>query len=102
MNKKLVAVMFGVGIAALGISKAASAHVNLAVGIGIPSPVYVAPEPVYVAPPQVAYAPAPVVTGYWGGGDGWREREWRRREWREHQWREHEWREHHGWGRGHD
>ena len=99
MNKKLVAALFGVGIAALAMSKAASAHVDLAVGIGIPA--YVAPEPVYVAPPQVAYAPAPV--GYWGGYDnGWRQREWRRREWREHEGREHEWREHHGWGRDDD
>jgi hypothetical protein len=97
MNKKIFAAVIGVGIAALGMSKAASAHVDVAFGIGIPA------EPVYVAPPQVAYAPPPVAVGYWGGDDdGWRQREWRRREWREHEWREHEWREHHGWGWGRD
>ena len=76
MNKKLVTAVIGIGVAALGMSKAASAHVDLAVGIGIPGPAYIAPEPVYVAPPQVAYAPVQ----YWRGDDGWREREWRRRE----------------------
>ena len=100
MNKKIFAAVIGVGIAALAMSKAASAHVDLAVGIGIPA------APVYVEP-QVAYAPPPVAVGYWNGDDGWREREWRRREWREHEWREHEWREHawrehHGWGRDDD
>ena len=98
MNKKLVAAVLGAGIAALAMSKAASAHVDLAVGIGIPA------APVYVAPPEVVYAPPPVAVGYYGGDDGWREREWHRREWREHEWREHEWREHHdrGWGWGRD
>lgn len=99
MNKKLVAAVFGVGIAALAMSKAASAHVDLAVGIGFPSPVVVAPAPVYVAPQPEYVAPAPVAVGYWRGDDGWREREWRRREWREHEWREREWRGHRGWDR---
>ncbi len=94
MNKKIFATVIGVGIAALAMSNAASAHVDVAVGIGFPMA-----APVYVAPPQVAYAPPPVAVGYWGGDDGWREHEWRRREWREHEWREHEWHEHHGWGR---
>jgi hypothetical protein len=99
MNKKLVAAVLGVGIAALAMSKAASAHVDLAVGIGFPSPVVVAPAPVYVAPQPAYVAPAPVAVGYWRGDDGWREREWRRREWREHEWREREWRGHRGWDR---
>jgi len=99
MNKKLVAVVFGAGMAALAMSKAASAHVNLAVGIGFPSPVVVAPAPVYVAPAPAYVAPAPVAVGYWRGDDGWREREWRRREWREHEWRAREWHGHRGWDR---
>jgi hypothetical protein len=97
MNKKLVGGL--IGLAVLGVSTAASAHVDLAVGIGVPTPVYAAPQPVYVAPP--VYTPAPVAVGY-ERGDDWRAREWRRREWREHEWRErewraHEWRERHGW-----
>ncbi|NRO96683.1 hypothetical protein GWC77_12205 [Paraburkholderia sp. NMBU_R16] len=89
MNKKLVGAL--IGLTVLGVSSAASAHVDLAIGVGIPAPVYVAPQPVYVAPPAPAYA-APVAVGYYRGDD-WREREWRRREWREHEWREHQWRE---------
>lgn len=87
MNKKLIGAL--IGLAVLGASTAASARVDLAIGVGFPGAVYAPAQPVYVAP-QPAYV-APV--GYWRGDDGWREREWRRREWREHQWREHEWRE---------
>jgi len=94
MNKKLIAAV--IGFAALAASTAASAHVDLAIGVGIPAPVYVEPQPVYVAPP-VAYAPAPVAVDYWHRDD-WREREWRRHEWREHEWRDHEWRGRRGWG----
>jgi hypothetical protein len=108
MNKKLVGGL--IGLAVLGVSTAASAHVDLAVGIGFPAPmVYSAPTPVYVAPqsvyvaPQPVYAPAPyvagpapVAVGYWNRDD-WREREWRRQEWREHAWREHERGDRRGW-----
>ncbi|MEA3117440.1 MAG: hypothetical protein QOI13_710 [Paraburkholderia sp.] len=117
MNKKLVGGL--IGLAVLAVSTAASAHVDLAVGIGFPAPmvysaptpVYVAPQPVYVAP-QPVYAPAPpayvggppvyvggppqVAVGYWDR-DNWREREWRRREWREHAWREHDRGDRRGW-----
>ena len=100
MNKKLVGGL--IGLAVLGVSTAASAHVDLAVGIGFPAAVYAAPQPVYAAPPAYVAAPAPVAVGYWRGDDwrerAWRRREWRENEWREHQWREHEWREHHRWG----
>ena len=78
----------------LAASAAASAHVDVAVGLGVPG-VVVPAQPVYAAP-------APMVVGY---GDDWRERrEWREREWREHEWRrhqawrEHEWRERQRWG----
>lgn len=115
MNKKLIGGL--VGLVVLGVSTAASAHVDLAVGVGVPVtvppvPVYAAPVPVYGPPATPAYVePSPYAVGYWRGdgwrgdgwrgdgwrGDGWREREWRRHEWREHEWREHEWRERHGW-----
>lgn len=100
MNKKLIGGL--VGLVVLGVSTAASAHVDLAVGIGVPVavapvPVYTAPAPVYAAPAAPAYVePAPYPVGYWRR-DNWREREWRRHEWREHEWREHEWRERRGW-----
>jgi hypothetical protein len=71
-------------------SASASAHVDVAVGVG---------GPVYYAQPAV-----PVVYGYDGyRDDRWREREWRRHEWRERQWhreerREERWRDYHrGW-----
>jgi hypothetical protein len=62
----------------LAVSTAASAHVDVAIGLGVPGVVY-APQPVYVAPPPVAYAPAPVAAAY-GGYDDWRAREWREHE----------------------
>jgi hypothetical protein len=87
MNKKM---MLGavLGLAVLGASAAASAHVSVAVGLGVPVETYVPAQPVYAAP---------VVYGYNGGYDPyWREhREWREREWRRHE--RHEWRERHGW-----
>ncbi|KVX24400.1 hypothetical protein WL03_30550 [Burkholderia ubonensis] len=90
MNMKLL-IGAVLGAAALAASGVASAHVDVAVGIGVPG-VYAPPQPVYVAPP-VAYAPpvtyAPVGYRY----DDWRAREWRERAWRRHEWREHEWRE---------
>jgi hypothetical protein len=93
MNKKVLGAVV-LGFAALGVSTAASAHVDVAVGLGIPvAPVYEAPPP---PPPPVVVAQAPVVVGYGGYGPDWRERrEWREREWRRREWREHEWREHH-------
>jgi hypothetical protein len=90
MNKKILGAVLGVAV--LAVSTAASAHVDVAIGLGVPGVVY-APQPVYVAPPPVAYAPAPVAVAY-GDDDGWRAREWRAREWREREWRRHEWREH--------
>ncbi|WP_179403456.1 hypothetical protein [Burkholderia guangdongensis] len=97
MNKILIGAVLG--FAALAGSTAASAHVDVAIGLGVPGVYAPAPEPVYVAPP-VAYAPvgyAPV--GY--RDDGWREREWREQEWRRREWREHQWREReHGWHDG--
>ncbi|MFM0063611.1 hypothetical protein [Paraburkholderia aspalathi] len=101
MNKKILGA--ALGLAVLAASTAASAHVDVAIGLGIPGAVYAPAEPVYAPPPPVVYAPAPVAVAYGGDGDWrarewherreWREREWRRREWREHEWRErHEWR----------
>ncbi|MFM0626637.1 hypothetical protein [Paraburkholderia xenovorans] len=90
MNKKIIGAVFG--LAVLAASSAASAHVDVAVGVGIPVGVVAAPPPVYVA-----RGPAVVPVAYGGDGD-WRAREWReRREWRREHWREHEWRERH-WG----
>jgi hypothetical protein len=83
MNKKILGAVLGV--AALAVSTAASAHVDVAIGLGVPGAVY-APQPVYVAP-------APVAVAYGGYDDGWRAREWREHEWRRREWREHEWRE---------
>jgi hypothetical protein len=92
MNKKVLGAVV-LGFAALGVSTAASAHVDVAVGLGIPvAPVYEVAPP----PPPVVVAQAPVVVGYGGYGPDWRERrEWREREWRRREWREHQWREHH-------
>lgn len=103
MNSKFVGA--ALGLAVLAASSAASAHVDLAVGLDIPATVF-APAPVYAEGP-VTYAPA-VAPVLYPGDDDWREREWRarewreRREWREHewrreQWREHEWREQNRW-----
>ena len=79
MKTKILGAVFG--LAVLAASTAASAHVNLAIG---------------VAAPVAVYAPAaPMAVSYGGyGGDDWREREWRRHEWREHEWRRERWREH--------
>lgn len=100
MKKTILGI--ALGAAALLASTVASAHVDLAVGIGIPGVVY-APEPEYVAPPPpVAYAPPPPAVIAYGDDDDWRARRWREHEWREHEHREHEWREHEwhdrGWG----
>jgi hypothetical protein len=100
MNRKIVGA--ALGLAVLAASSVASAHVNVAVGLGIPVAVYAPPPPVYVAPP-VVYEAAPVAVAY-GGDDDWRarqwreRREWREREWRREQWREHEWHERGRWG----
>jgi hypothetical protein len=88
MNRKIMGAALGLAI--LAASSAASAHVDVAIGLGLPVVVETAPS-VYVGPP-VAYERAPVPVVY-GGDGGWREREWREREWRERrEWREHEWR----------
>jgi len=52
-----------VAMGALSLSSAASARVDLAIGLGLPlfyppAPVYVAPQPIY-APPPVYYGPQP-------------------------------------------
>jgi hypothetical protein len=98
MNKKVLGAVLG--LAVLGVSTAASAHVDVAIGLGVPllvpaQPVYEAPPP----PPPVVVAQAPVVVGYgYGDGPDWRERRaWREREWHRREWREREWREHHDW-----
>ncbi|RAS33149.1 hypothetical protein [Paraburkholderia bryophila] len=92
MNKKILGA--ALGLAVLAASTEASAHVDAAIGLGIPGAVYAPAEPVYASPPPVMYAPAPVAVAY-GGDDDWRAREWRgRREWREREWRRQEWREH--------
>jgi hypothetical protein len=87
MNKRLI--VAGLGAAALMISSAAMARVDVGIAIGIPplvapAPVYVAPAPVYVAPPPVYaapvyappvvvaprpyYYPGPVIYGGYRGG----------------------------------
>jgi hypothetical protein len=73
-------------------ASAASARVDVGIGIGIP-PLVVAPGPVYAAPPAVVYGPppvayaapaygygypAPVVGGFWVT-DQWGHRHWNRR-----------------------
>jgi len=95
MNKTILGVIFGA--AALAASTAASAHVDVALGIGVPGVAYAPVQPVYAdPPPPVAYAPAPDEMAY-RDDDDWRRREWREHEWREHERREHEWRENHAW-----
>lgn len=90
MNKTILG--FVLGAAALVTSTAASAHVDVALGVEVPGAAYVPVQTAYLAPPAVAYAPAPVATA-WRSDDDWRAREWREREWREHERREHQWRE---------
>ncbi|SAK39044.1 signal peptide protein [Caballeronia fortuita] len=89
MKKKLLGAAIGLaGIVGLAMSGAANAHVDVAVGVGVP-----------------VYAQPAVPVGYYGYGDRderWREREWRRHEWRERRWhhemrREERWRERHDW-----
>jgi hypothetical protein len=82
-----------VGVAALGASTAAMAHVDVALGVEVPGAAYAPVQPAYDAPPPVAYAPPPAATLAWRGDDDWREHRWREHERREHQWREHEWHE---------
>jgi hypothetical protein len=95
MNKRILGAILGVVV--LAASTAASAHVDVAIGLGVPGAVYAPAEPAYVAPPPVAYAPAPVAVAY-DRYDDWRAREWReRRELRERELREHEWRERGRW-----
>ena len=62
MNKMMLGA--AIGVAMLGASAAASAHVDVAVGLGVPG-VVVPAQPVYAAP-------APVAVGY---ADDWRERQ---------------------------
>jgi hypothetical protein len=91
MNKKM---MLGavLGLAVMGASAAASAHVDVAVGLGVPVETYVPAQPVYAAPvAPVAYGYGPDYNPYWRQHREWREREWRRH----HEWRE--WHERHGW-----
>ena len=56
MNKKILSAILGVAV--LAASTAASAHVDVAIGLGVHGAVYAPTEPAYVAPPPVAYAPA--------------------------------------------
>jgi hypothetical protein len=72
-------VLSALGIAAAGASLAASAHVDLNIGIGLPG-VVAAPPPVVYAQP--AYAPPPPVVYY--GGDRWHRpppRDWHHDHW---------------------
>jgi hypothetical protein len=91
MKKTILGVVLGA--AALAASTAAFAHVDVALGVDVPGPVYAPVQPAYDAPPPVAYAPPPAAMA-WRGDDDWRERRWREHERREQQWREHEWHEH--------
>ncbi|WP_042268150.1 hypothetical protein [Paraburkholderia heleia] len=75
MKKTILGLVLGA--TALAASTAALAHMDVAVGVGVPG---------------AAYAPVPVQTD-WRGDDDWRARRWREHEWREHERREHEWRE---------
>ncbi|MEM5310844.1 hypothetical protein [Paraburkholderia sp. JHI869] len=90
MKKTILGVVLGA--AALAASSAAFAHVDVALGIGLPGAAYAPAQPVYVAPPPAVYAPPPVAVA-WRGDDDWRAREWREHEWRDHERREHQWRE---------
>ena len=107
MNRKMT-ICAALGFAVSVISTAATAHVDVGIGLAIPGPMYdpVQPEylpppppppPVYaVPPPPNVYAPAPPVMAY--GDDDWREhREWREHHWRHQEERERDWHERHGW-----
>jgi hypothetical protein len=73
-----------VGAAALAASSAASAHVDISVGLGVPGVIYEEPPVVYAPPPAVVSYGYPYGYAY---GDDWRERRWRRHEWHERHWR---------------
>ncbi|SDE32222.1 hypothetical protein [Paraburkholderia lycopersici] len=90
MNRMIPGVVLGV--AALAVSAAASAHVDVAMGFDVPGPGYAPVQPAYTAAPPAAYAAALVATD-WRDDDDWRARQWREHEWREHERREHQWRE---------
>jgi len=90
-NKRILGA--ALGLAVLAASTAASAHVDIAIGLGIPGAVYAPAEPVYASPPPIVYGHAPVAVAY-GGGDDWRARAWR--EWRGREGRRQEWRGHEG------
>jgi hypothetical protein len=92
MKKTIFSVVLGA--TALVVSTAAFAHVDVALGIGVPGAVYAPAQPAYVAPPPVAYAPPPPAEMAYRSDDDWRARQWREHEWREREHREHEWREH--------
>ncbi|EAY68507.1 hypothetical protein BDAG_01228 [Burkholderia dolosa AU0158] len=96
------------GTAALLVSGAAMAGVNVGINVGVPAPVYVAPAPVYAPPPPPVvyqpapvyapapvYGPAPAIVIGWHGDRYWDgHRYWAREEWYRHHGR--------GWGdRGH-
>jgi len=61
---KRILIISLLGLATLGLSPVANAHVNVSIGIGLPG-IVVGPPVVY-APAQPYYAPPPVVYG--GGG----------------------------------
>jgi len=76
---KRAMVFAALGLAAMCVSTAASAYVDVGVYLGAPAPVYAAPAVVY-APPPVVYAPPPRV--YYG--DGYRGDYWRGPRWHDH------------------
>ncbi len=67
MNRRNGLLMAGAAVlAVLAVPQAASAHVSVGIGIGVPiAPVYVAPAPVYYPPPPpVYYEPPPPLVYY--------------------------------------
>ncbi|KWZ60920.1 hypothetical protein WK57_10260 [Burkholderia ubonensis] len=101
------------GTAALLLSGAAMAGVNVGINVGVPAPVYVAPAPVYVPPPPppVVYqpapvygapvyaAPAPAIVIGWHGDRYWGRDEWYRhhRDWDDRGHWDHDRGRHNGW-----
>jgi hypothetical protein len=76
-----------------GFATTAQADVHVGIGIGVVTPVVVAP-PVYYAPPPVYDAPPPpldygpgIVIGAWDGHD-WRDRRWHDDRWGHERWRD--------------
>ena len=65
---KHATLLFAVGLSAACASTAALAHMDVAVFLGAPAPVYIAPPPVVYQSPPVTYVPAPVYydSGYEG------------------------------------